>query len=254
MSTSAANKALVTAALDAVFTRRDESALDRYFTESYLQHNPGLPSGTAPLRGLVSAGGISARAARVLADGDLVAVHSEYTGFGPTPMVAFDIFRVEGGKIAEHWDVMQPVAEKTVSGRSQTDGPTEVEAPERTEESRSLVKGFVDEILFAGRSEKITQFVSTERYDQHNPNVGDGLAGLGKALEEMAKAGLPMKYEKTHRILAEGNFVLTHSEGNFGGKHVAFADLFRVEGGKIVEHWDAIQEVPEKTASGLGMF
>lgn len=60
----------------------------------------------------------------------------------------------------------------------------------------------------------------------------------------MAKLGLTMEYKQTYRYIAEGNFVFTHSEGTFAGKHVAFADLFRIADGKIVEHWDAIQEIP----------
>jgi len=84
-----------------------------------------------------------------------------------------------------------------------------------------------------------------ETYNQHNPGVGDGLDGLSKALD-MAKQGLPMEYHTLHKVIGEGNFVLTLSEGQFAGKHVAFYDLFRVESGKIVEHWDVIQDIPPK--------
>ena len=62
----------------------------------------------------------------------------------------------------------------------------------------------------------------------------------------MAKAGITMKYDKIHKVLGEGNFVLVMSEGKFGGKHIAFYDLFRVENGKIAEHWDTIEPIPEK--------
>ncbi|WP_189006843.1 nuclear transport factor 2 family protein [Deinococcus roseus] len=48
--------------------------------------------------------------------------------------------------------------------------------------------------------------------------------------------------------------MFSHSEGTFAGKHVAFADLFRIENGKIVEHWDAIQEVPTVGRNANGMF
>ena len=59
---------------------------------------------------------------------------------------------------------------------------------------------------------------------------------------------------KTHRIIAEGNFVVFHSEGEWGGKPQSFFDLFRVEDGKIVEHWDVIQEIPSEMAHENGMF
>ena len=53
-----------------------------------------------------------------------------------------------------------------------------------------------------------------------------------------------MKYDKVHKILGEGNFVLVASEGTFGGKHTAFYDLFRVANGKIAEHWDCTKREP----------
>ena len=57
-----------------------------------------------------------------------------------------------------------------------------------------------------------------------------------------------MQYDKMHLVLGEGNFVLAVSEGKFGkGDHVAYYDLFRLEGGKIVEHWDIIQTIPSRS-------
>ena len=103
---------------------------------------------------------------------------------------------------------------------------------------------FVNDVLLGKDPEKITDYISTEKYYQHNPGVADGLDALVNALTEMAKAGMPMAYSKTYRILGKGNFVLTQSEGMFMKKHVAFYDLFRVESGKIVEHWDTIEEIP----------
>jgi predicted SnoaL-like aldol condensation-catalyzing enzyme len=55
-----------------------------------------------------------------------------------------------------------------------------------------------------------------------------------------------MKYDRVHKVLGEGSFVLTVSEGHLGGKHVSLYDLFRVENGKIVEHWDTIEPIPPR--------
>ena len=57
---------------------------------------------------------------------------------------------------------------------------------------------------------------------------------------------ISFKYDKLHMIFGEGNFVLTASEGEIGGVHSSFYDLFRVENGKIVEHWDTIEAIPSK--------
>nr|WP_324293022.1 nuclear transport factor 2 family protein [Maridesulfovibrio sp.] len=91
--------------------------------------------------------------------------------------------------------------------------------------------------------DRITKYIALDNYTQHNPAVGDGLAGFGAALKAMADAGTPMIYTNNHMILGEGSFVLSVSEGEFLGKYVSFYDLFRVEDGKIVEHWDTIEEI-----------
>ena len=248
------NKSLVLEATTSLFGRRDGSAIDRYFAEPYLQHNPMFPSGTATLRKILEIPDLGFTRVRAVSEGDLVVTQSRYVGFGPKPMIAFDIFRIQDGKIVEHWDAMQAEEEKTVSGRTQLDGPTEVRDLDRTAANKKLVEGFFADVLYGHKMDKLTAYISTETYHQHNPGVGDGLEGFGKAMADLAKAGLSMVYAKTYRYVAEGDLVFTHSEGTFAGRHVAFADLFRVENGKIVEHWDVIQDVPEKTASGLPIF
>ncbi len=250
------NKSVLKTALTELFVERDASALSRYWQEPYPQHNPGMPDGASHLAQSGSNASFEFETKRMLGEGDFVVTHSVLRGWGPEPMVVFDIFLLRGGKIVEHWDVMQPVAEKTVSGRSQTDGPTEVAGPERTTASKAVVQGLLDDVFYGQRMEKLTTYINPSQYHQHNPGVGDGLEGFGAAMAELAKAGLKMEYKKTYRIIADGNFVFVHSEGEFAGRHVAFADLFRVEDGKIVEHWDCIQDVvpPEKAANKNGMF
>ena len=104
-----ANKALVLAGIKGVFIDRDPSAVDRLFSADYRQHNPQIPNGAAAIKALL--GNLSRdfkyEPGLVMADGDYVSIHGRYTGWGPKPMMAVDIFRVANGKIAEHWDVMQ---------------------------------------------------------------------------------------------------------------------------------------------------
>ncbi|MDG6248246.1 nuclear transport factor 2 family protein [Glaesserella parasuis] len=85
-------------------------------------------------------------------------------------------------------------------------------------------------------------------YIQHNSQIADGVSGLTAALEAMGKQGITMQYTKTHQVLAQGDFALAVSEGTFAGKPTAFYDLFRVENGKIAEHWDVIETIaPQET-------
>jgi predicted SnoaL-like aldol condensation-catalyzing enzyme len=213
----------------------------------YIQHNlmagDGL-SGLGELLKQLPPNSAKVNTVRVFADGDFVFTHSEYNFFGPK--IGFDIFRFESGKIVEHWDNLQEIIVKTKSGRSMIDGPTEVTDIDKTTKNKKLIANLIIDVLQAKNPSKITDYISTEKYFQHNPAVGDGLAGLGAAIEELNKAGMPMKYIKTHKILAEGNFVLAVSEGVFLKKDVAFYDLFRLENGKIVEHWDVIENILPK--------
>ena len=189
-------------------------------------------------------GSAKAKVVRAFHDGDYVFTHTQYNFFGPK--IGFDIFRFENGQIVEHWDNLQVITEKTASNRSQIDGPVAVTDIEKTEENKLLVKGFFEDVLKGKNPGKITDYISPEEYLQHNPSVEDGLDALGKALQEMAKAGMPMNYTKNHMILGQGNFVLSVSEGQFLKNHVAFYDLFRIENSKIVEHWDTIEQIPSK--------
>jgi predicted SnoaL-like aldol condensation-catalyzing enzyme len=104
----------------------------------------------------------------------------------------------------------------------------------------------VDDILVSGKLDKLAGYFAGDKYVQHNPQIGDGLSGLGKALEALAKLGITMKYDKIHKVLGEGNFVLVVSEGKFGGKPTSFYDLFRVENGKIAEHWDTMETIADQ--------
>ena len=94
-----------------------------------------------------------------------------------------------------------------------TDGETAITDIEKTAENKTIVSNFIEDVLLGKNPAKITDYISTQRYYQHNPGVADGLDGLGKALDELNKAGMPMIYTKNYRILGEGNFVLAVSGG-----------------------------------------
>jgi predicted SnoaL-like aldol condensation-catalyzing enzyme len=220
-----------------------------YINENkYIQHNLAVKDGLSGFGEVLSQlpkGSAKVEVLRAFEDGDYVFTHTKYNFFGPK--AGFDIFRFEDGKIVEHWDNLQEIPETTASGRTQFDGDTQIIDKEAIDSNKQLVSNFINDVLFGKNPSKITEYISTEKYLQHNPNVKDGLNGLGEALESLAKAGMPMKYEKNHIILGEGNFVLTVSEGIFMNKASSFYDLFRIEAGKIVEHWDTIEEIPEKS-------
>ena len=213
----------------------------------YIQHNLGVADGLAGFGELLKQlppKSAKVETIRIFQDGDFVFAHTEYNFFGPK--IGFDIFRFENGKIVEHWDNLQETQKRNPSGRTMIDGETKIKDIAKTNENKIFVKRFVEEILVKGKMENLASYFDGDNYIQHNPMIPDKLSGLAEAIKSFAKNGIVMKYEKIHKVLGEGNFVLVVSEGSLGGKHSSFYDLFRVENSKIAEHWDVIETILPK--------
>ena len=103
------NKALVIEAMTSLFQRHDASAVERLYAADYIQHNPGIPQGREALRSLVAdlSPAVYYEPGLIVAEGDLVAIHGRIRGWADVPQVVIDLFRIENGKLAEHWDVLQ---------------------------------------------------------------------------------------------------------------------------------------------------
>ncbi|WP_368186694.1 nuclear transport factor 2 family protein [Aestuariibius sp. HNIBRBA575] len=251
---------LVLNAVAALFTNFDPEAAQQLLAPDYIQHNPVVPTGAAPIIGFIPAlqqSGLTMTTHRVISEGDLVVLHNTFDNaqaFGAPSMVAFDIFRVEDGKVAEHWDNLAPLTAPNPSGRTQTDGATQITDLDATADNKALVTGFIQDVLTDGKVDLITNYISTETYLQHNSQIADGLDGLGVALGAMAEQGISMVYTETHIVVAEGNFVFAASQGTLGDTPTAFYDLFRVSDGLIVEHWDVVSDIPAEMAHENGKF
>ncbi|MCL6282082.1 nuclear transport factor 2 family protein [Ruegeria sp. 2012CJ41-6] len=251
-------KELVIALFTAAFADHDPDAARQLVTPDYIQHNPQVPTGADGLVGLiplVEQSGMTATTHRVITEGDLVVLHSTFDNadaFGAPTLAAFDIFRVEDGKVAEHWDNLQPVPETTVSGRGMTDGATEITDLDKTEENKALVLGFVRDVLGGAAPEKAPMY--SEVYMQHNPMLADGIDGLIEGAKAWAEQGNVITKFEPQIVVAEGNFVFVASDATVSEKPWAFFDLWRVEDGKIVEHWDVVSPTPAEMVHGNGKF
>ncbi len=255
------NKEIVGTFLGAVL-QQDVDTMRELANPDYIQHNPFIPTGLEPfidLLPVLAEAGTTAENIRMFEDGNYVFMHNIWRNaapFGADEMVSFDIIRLdENGKVAEHWDALTPLVDETVSGRTQTDGPTEVTDLDKTEENKALAVALIEDVLMGRDPSRITDYISAESYAQHNPMIADGLDGILTAVEELTAQGNMFVYTDIHAVLGEGNFVLTVSEGQWSGQTHAFYDLFRMDDGMIVEHWDVIQPVPtEGLANTNGMF
>jgi predicted SnoaL-like aldol condensation-catalyzing enzyme len=121
------NKAIVLAALTGAFAEHDLSVFDRYWAKDYIQHNTFIPPFRDGLRNLVAQlpPGSNYEPGIIVAEGDYVVIHGRYSGYRPIPQIIIDIFRLQDGMLAEHWDVIQDEvsASLTISGNAQFTNP-----------------------------------------------------------------------------------------------------------------------------------
>jgi predicted SnoaL-like aldol condensation-catalyzing enzyme len=215
----------------------------------YVQHNPMTKEGSEGLAELFKR--LSQTSPRVVIlrmfeDGDYVFGHVEYD-FAEV-VTGFEVFRFEDGFAVEHWDNLQhQQSEPNASGHTMIDGATDITDLDRTESNRELVRSFADEVLVDRSLDRLGHYVSDDLIE-HDPRRSDGFAVLRTALAETTSAGEPtIGYGRIHRVLAEGNFVLSAAEGTFDGVHSALYDLVRIADGQIVEHWDSIEAIPPRS-------
>jgi predicted SnoaL-like aldol condensation-catalyzing enzyme len=234
-----------------------DGALQFINPDKYIQHNLAIGDGVPGLAAALAQlppGSARVNTVRVFEDGDFVFAHTDYDFFGPK--IGFDIFRYEEGRIVEHWDNLQVTPkEPNPAGHTMLDGPVEAADLDRTEENKALIRRQIEDII-AGKLERLPLYFDGNNYIQHNPLLMDGLSGLGAGLKALAEKGVRVKYDRVHKVLGEGSFVLAVSEGIFGSGPAAYYDLYRIENGKIAEHWDVVEAIPpkEEHKNGNGKF
>lgn len=226
--------------------------------EKYVQHNPQTHEGSEGLAQLfkrLSKTSPRVNIVRVFEDYDFVFAHTEYDF--STRNIGFEIFRFENDQAVEHWDNIQKRQGPNISGHTMVDGETEVADYEMTEKNRMVIQSFVEEVLIHGRPEKLGDYINHEQYVEHSPHFGNDLVELSSALSaSTADGAISIRYEKSHRFLAEGNFVLSVCEGHANQVPSSFFDLYRLKDAKIVEHWDTTEAIPprDKWKNNNGKF
>jgi predicted SnoaL-like aldol condensation-catalyzing enzyme len=122
----------------------------------------------------------------------------------------------------------------------------------RLEANKKLVADFYQELFGDKNVDAINKYIG-DTYIQHNPALPDGKDALKQGATQWFK-GAPKEKVDVQHLGADGNFVYIHTKAKMGAKTSSVIDIFRIENGKIAEHWDVIQEVPEKSANPHPMF
>ena len=245
--------------LEGIRDGKPREAAEKYMGARYTQHSTGVRDGKEgfieffepfiqrnPDRDI--------RIIRSLVDGQYVFVHVyQNLNNGQAEWVTTDFFDTdENDKIIEHWDVISKYSDSTPSGHTSIDGPTEVTDLDKTAENKTLVRNLIkDALMEGGNPENLSRYISENQYIQHNKDVADGL----EHFQKLASApNRPLNYKEIVLMVGQGNFVATLSKANWNdgklNQDYAQVDLFRIENGKVVEHWDNVEPVPENDVNG----
>jgi predicted SnoaL-like aldol condensation-catalyzing enzyme len=220
------------------------------------------PDGLDPVRSMAERGigwrGQHTIIRRVLAEGNLVLLHSLYSDLMgiKSQRVAMDLFLFDEGKIIEHWDALEYAVAPDPSGLSQIDGSVDIHDIGMEEANRAIVTAFIKTVLMGGKTEYVGQFIDNDNYVVHSMQRAVGLRRERGSFIH-AHGSAHAAYLGFHISLAEGNFVFVQGEGRIGDSQVLEVyDLFRLANGKIVEHWDVLQPLAPKSewANANGPF
>lgn len=251
------NRAIIADFVDRFYAQRDVAgAFAAHVAPDYIQHNPGLPDGAKVavevLGPKFAQAGAHFDVKHLLIDGDLALVHLFGQGTPGTPGAAVaDIYRLKDGKVVEHWDVLQPVAP---GSDPLAMAPAKPARPGDTARNPRSFQRFVDLLFAKGDVDgAYSQFVAPDLI-QHNSRMGQGRDGAVAAIKGLrAAAGATFTVQ---RVLVDGNFAAVHYRGKLSveDRGAAVVEIFRFENGRIVEHWDMFQPVPETSRNAHPMF
>jgi predicted SnoaL-like aldol condensation-catalyzing enzyme len=227
-----------------------KEAVEKYTGARYTQHSTGVRDGKEgfleffepfiarnPIRDI--------DIVRSFEDGQYVFVHAyQSLNNGEAEWVTMDFFDTdENDKIIEHWDVIAEFKGKNASGRTQVDGASEITDFDSTDKNKAIVKSMLQDLLMPGGNvDNARQYVS-QHYIQHNNEVGDGYDTF---LELLKAPNRPLWYHEIVLLVGCGNFVAALCRASYEDQEYAQVDLFRLEDGLIVEHWDAAEPAPAK--------
>ena len=251
MSSAEVKKALTLiqgiAARDAVLATR------HLHPARYVEHDPRVADGVSGVRAHIDdlppdKGRLEV--VRTFQDGAFVVIqaHSDV----PERNESFDVFRFEDGLIAEHWAFAALGGLPNQSGHTQVDGPTEPKDVADTERNKAVVRDYYETVHLSGQHGRIPDYFSGDLCVRHEPGAADGVTAFVRDLAVLTRN---RTIEEIRILLGHGDFVFLVARGTHERQPCLYVDLYRVEGGRLVEHWGFPEEVPpqQDRRNGNGM-
>ena len=228
-------------------------AVEEHTGERYTQHSTGVRDGVEGFveffEPFVAHNEVrDIELVRSFVDGRFVFIQAaQDMNNGEARWVTTDLFDTDGnGKIVEHWDVIHAMIDGTTpGGHTQVDGSVEITDLHLTESNKEIVWRLLTEAFCETPTAPIGDFISDEVYINHNPDAPDGLAALVEMDRSSREAGQALYYQEVHRVIGQGNFVVSFAHQIWNSISYAAFDIFRLENGLIVEHWDNVEVLPD---------
>lgn len=246
------NKQIVVDFFKNAIGKADSVYASKALTDEYIQHNPSVKTGKAGflemivfLKQLPKPDNPKKPFMRIVSEDNYVVLHFEVEFTGQKKTV-LDLYRLDSGLIAEHWDAIKDSSSSTLNGNPEVEGPIDIKNKKLTDKNKRIVENYVEQVLVSRNFEQMSNYLDSNLI-QHNPEIDNGLDNLKSYYHEVF-------IEKVHRVIGEGNFVVTQSNGQKEGKEWVFYDVYRLENGKIIEHWSVGQLIPENMSHANGMI
>lgn len=232
-------------------------AVEEYTGHRYTQHSTGVADGVEGFLGffepfLVRNPDREIEIVRMFDDGHWVFCSAfQSLNNGAAKWVTTDLFFTNAdGLILEHWDTIGAFSEQTASGNDMVGGTKEIDHAASSEATKNVVLEYTKLVRQEGDVSRISQFVADDLIE-HSQAIANGIDGLTAWMSSDA-AG---QYEMLFKLIGQGDFAITYGKRRADEKDIAVFDIYRVAGGKIVEHWMNEEEIgPRENWGNSGKF